>query len=194
LAPSFKFVLFVSIPASMSFNFSGLGSAVLSKIVSINGNITFSKNKVKDFTEYFDDYDNGGQGSKFYKTADISFSPNIISSLSLNINAAKNLLLTLTGKYVGDQYLDNTSNNNRRLKDYYTQDVKATYTIKGKNFSEVNFFAQAINIFSRKYEPNGYTYSYVAGGKLTTENFYYPMATANFVFGVNISPNISKKK
>ena len=183
-----------NIPNSYRAGAELFGSAVFSKVLSVNGNITFSKNKVKNFTEYFDDYDNGGQGSKFYKTADISFSPNIISSLSLNIIAAKNLQLTLTGKYVGDQYLDNTSNKSRRLKDYYTQDVKATYTIKGKNFSEVNFFAQAINIFSRKYEPNGYTFSYVAGGKLTTENFYYPMATANFVFGVNITPNISKKK
>ncbi len=183
-----------NIPKSYRAGVEFFGSAVLSKTFSLNGNITFSKNKVKDFTEYYDDYDNGGQGSKFYKNADISFSPNVISSLSLNIIPAKSLLLTLTGKYVGDEYLDNTSNNNRRLKDYYTQDVKATYTIKGKNLSEVNFFAQTINIFSRKYEPNGYTFSYVAGGKFTTENFYYPMATANFVFGVNITPNISKKK
>ena len=183
-----------NIPNSYRAGVELFGNAILSKIVSLVGNITFSKNKVKDFTEYYDDYDNGGQGSKFYKNADISFSPNIISSLSLNIIPAKSLLLTLTGKYVGDQYLDNTSNNNRRLKDYYTQDVKATYTIKGKSNSEVNFFAQAINIFSKKYEPNGYTYSYVTGGKLTTENFYYPMATANFVFGVNITPNIGQKK
>ena len=76
------------------------GSAVLNKIFSVNGNITFSKNRVKNFTEYFDDYDNGGQGSKFYKETDISFSPNIISSFSLNIIPTTNLLLTLTGKYV----------------------------------------------------------------------------------------------
>ena len=44
------------------------------------------------------------------------------------------------------------------------------------------------------YTPNGYTFSYVAGGALTTENFYYPMAPANFVFGVTIIPNLSKKK
>ena len=170
------------------------GRAVFNKIFSVNGNVTFSKNKVKNFTEYFDDYDNGGQGSKFYKETDISFSPNIISSLSLNIIPTTNLLLTFTGKYVSEQFLDNTSNKNRRLKDYYTQDVKAAYLIKGKNGSEVNLFVQGINIFSKKYTPNGYTFSYLSGGALTTENFYYPMAPANFVFGVNITPNLSKKK
>ncbi len=183
-----------NIPKSYRAGVELFGSAILSKAFSVSGNITFSKNKVKNFTEFFDDYDNGGQGSKFYKEADISFSPNIISSLSLNIIPTKNMLLTLTGKYVDEQFLDNTSNKNRRLKDYYTQDVKLSYSLKGKSLSEVNFFAQAINIFSKNYEPNGYTFSYIAGGKLTTENFYYPMAPANFVFGVNIIPNLSKKK
>lgn len=183
-----------NIPTSYRAGVELFGSAVLNKMFSVNGNITFSTNKVKNFTEFYDDYDNGGQGSKFYKEADISFSPNIISSLSLNIIPTTNLLLTLTGKYVGEQFLDNTSNKNRRLKDYYTQDAKISYTLKGQSISEVNFFAQAINIFSKKYEPNGYTYSYVAGGKLTTENFYYPMAPANFMIGVSITPNLSKKK
>ena len=170
------------------------GGAVINKIVSLNGNITLSKNKVKNFTEFYDDYDNGGQKSVVYKETDISYSPDIISSFSVNIIPTTNLLLSLTGKYVGEQFLDNTSNKNRRLKDYYTQDAKLTYSLKGKSLSEVTFFAQAINLFSKKYEPNGYTFSYVAGGNLTTENFYYPMATANFVFGVNIIPNLTKKK
>ena len=170
------------------------GGAVINKIVSLNGNITLSKNKVKNFTEFYDDYDNGGQKSVVYKETDISYSPDIISSFSVNIIPTTNLLLSLTGKYVGEQFLDNTSNKNRRLKDYYTQDAKLTYSLKGKSLSEVTFFAQAINLFSKKYEPNGYTFSYVAGGNLTTENFYYPMATANFVFGINITPNLIKKK
>ena len=183
-----------NIPNSYRAGVELFGSVTVNKIISFAGNITLSKNKVKNFTEYFDDYDNGGQKSVFYKESDISFSPNVISSLSLNIVPTNNLLLTLTGKYVGEQFLDNASNKNRRLKDFYTQDAKLTYTLKGKSISEVNFFAQAINIFSKRYEPNGYTFSYVSGGQLTTENFYFPMATANFVFGVNITPNLSKKK
>ena len=175
-----------NIPKSYRAGVELFGNAVLNKIISVSGNITFSKNKVKDFTEYFDDYDNGGQGSKFYKDADISFSPDIISSFSINAVPLKNALLTFTGKYVGNQYLDNTSNDKRKLHDYYTQDVKAGYTIKGKKLSEINLFVQANNIFSRLYEPNGYTFSYIYGGAMNTENFYYPMAPVNFILGVNI--------
>ncbi len=183
-----------NIPKSYRAGIELFGSAVISKVFSIDGNLTFSKNKVKNFTEYFDDYDNGGQKSVFYKEANISFSPDIISSVTLNATPVKSLLLSFTGKYVGDQYLDNTSNKNRMLNDYYMQDVKATYSLKGKALSEVNFYVQANNIFSKKYEPNGYTFNYINQGKLTTENFYFPMAPINFIVGINIKPNLSFKK
>ena len=183
-----------NIPVSYRTGIELFGNALLSKKFSIEGNVTLSKNKVKNFTEYFDDYDNGGQKSVFYKEADISFSPDIISAVILNVAATKNLVFNLTGKHVGSQFLDNTSNKNRMLQDYYTQDVKATYTLKGKQISEVNFYVQANNIFSRKYEPNGYTYSYFYQNQLTTENFYFPMAPANFVVGINFRPNISFEK
>ncbi len=38
----------------------------------VAGNITFSKNKVRNFTEFYDDYDEGTQKSNFYSSSDIS--------------------------------------------------------------------------------------------------------------------------
>ena len=175
-----------NIPNSYRSGIELFADAKLCRSFSLAGNITFSKNKIKHFTEYIDNYDSGGQDVNQYNTTDISFSPNIISSLSVNIIPLKNILLTLTGKYVGDQYMDNTSNKSRMLHSYYTQDARAGYTWKGAKINEVNLFLQVNNIFSKLYEPNGYTYSYVYGGALTTENFYFPMAPVNFVLGVNI--------
>ena len=42
------------------------------------------------------------------------------------------------------------------------------------------------NIFDKKYAPNGYTYTYVEGGKLQSGNGYYPMAGTTFFAGVTI--------
>jgi iron complex outermembrane recepter protein len=165
----------------------------INKYLSFTGNVTFSENKVKNFTEYFDDYDNGGQKSNFYNESDIAYSPNIIGSLIVNITPAKNASITLTSKYVGSQFLDNTSNSNRRLNAFYTQDVRVGYNFSGRLFKEINLYVQAMNIFSKVYEPNGYTFSYISGGALQTENYFFPMAPANFVFGINISPNLSRK-
>jgi iron complex outermembrane recepter protein len=158
----------------------------ISNKLSITGNVTFSENKVKNFTEYGDDYDNSGQFSKFYYESDISFSPDIIGSLVVNITPIKNSNISLTSKYVGRQFLDNTSNSNRKLNAYYTQDARADYTWKMKSIKEVNVYFQANNIFSRLYEANGYTFSYISGGALNTENYYFPMAPATFLLGLNI--------
>ena len=62
------------------------------------------------------------------------------------------------------------------LKSFYTADLRVVYTFKNKLFKDCKMIMQAMNIFEKQYEPNGYTFSYMYGGKLNTENFYFPMA------------------
>jgi iron complex outermembrane receptor protein len=42
------------------------------------------------------------------------------------------------------------------------------------------------NLLDSKYETNGYTFGYIAGGQRITENFYYPQAGRNFLVGVSV--------
>ena len=158
----------------------------INKWLSASANTTLSKNKIKNFTEYVDDYDNGGQQTKLYKKSIIAFSPSVISALSLNIVPVKSVEIILNGKYVGRQYLDNTSQKSRSLDAFYTQDARISYTWSNAKIKAINVFMHVNNIFSDKYEPNGYTFSYIFGGKQTTENFYFPMATINWMAGLNI--------
>ena len=150
--------------------------------LSAAGNFTLSRNKVKDFTEYIDDYDNGGQKTNTYTNTDIAFSPSVISSYSIDILPFKNTELNVMGKYVGRQYLDNTSQESRSLDDFYVQDVRLAYSWK----KSALMFLQANNLFSKKYEPNGYTFSYIYGGEQATENYYFPMAAIHYTAGINI--------
>ncbi len=89
-------------------------------------------------------------------------------------------------KYVGKQYLDNTQNEARKLNPYYVQDVRVIYNFKRNWLKNVNVIGQVYNLFNKKYEPNGYTYSYIADNRLTTANYYYPMAGTNWMIGLNI--------
>ena len=158
------------------------GGGQICQWLSASANLTLSRNKVKDFTEFIDDYDNGGQQTIFYKSSDIAFSPSVTSAYSINIIPAKNTGISLMGKYVSRQYLDNTGQKSRSLDGFYTQDVRVDYAWE----KYANLFLQVNNIFSKKYEPNGYTFSYFYGGELTTENYYFPMAPVNWVIGMNI--------
>ena len=162
------------------------GKAVLSEWINLSGNVTLSRNRINNFTEYIDDYDAGGQKAVSHGETDISFSPAITGFAGVNISPFKNMELNFFGKYVSRQYLDNTSSKSRSIDDYFVQDVRASYSLKKLLAREINFTVQVYNLFDRKYESNGYTFSYFSNGELTTENYYFPMAGVNFMVGLSL--------
>lgn len=175
-----------NIADSYRFGIELQGNTKISDWLNASANLTWSRNRIENFTEYYDDYDNGGQKSNTYTSTNISFSPSLVGSGALNIIPIKNAEISLFSKYVSRQYLDNTSDKKRSLYPYYVQDVKFSYLLKRFIFKETRLVFLANNILNKKYEPNGYTFSYLAGGALTTENYYYPMAGINFMMALNI--------
>lgn len=175
-----------NIPNSYRAGIEIQAGAKINEWLNFSGNTSISRNKIRTFTEFIDDYDNGGQLAIVHNNTDISFSPSMVSALSININPLSNWEISLLSKWVSKQYLDNTQNENRKLNGFYTQDFRTIYTIKHKWIKEAQLIFQLNNIFDKKYEPNGYTFSYVAGGSAITENFYYPMAGRNFMMALNI--------
>lgn len=160
--------------------------------LSISGNTTFSQNKIKDFDEYLDDYDNGGQQTVRHTNTDIAFSPSFIAALDLGFKpfvhfrygAWRAVTLNLLGKHVGRQYLDNTSDKNRSISDYTVFDLRARYTLVLKDRTALNFTVGVYNLFNRMYESNGYNYSFISGGTTYASNYYFPQAGRNFLAGV----------
>ena len=144
--------------------------AKLSEKWNISGNTTFSKNENKDFKQ------ENSTGIEYLGNTPISFSPNIIANLLINFNPTKNFSLNIQNQYVGNQYLDNTNNENLKLEDYFLADFNAKYTLQLKR-TEVDFKFLLNNIFNKKYVNNGYV----------DENpFYFSQAGTNFMFGVSL--------
>lgn len=162
------------------------GSVSINKWLQASANITLSRNKILNFIEYIDDYDTGGQLKNTYSETDISFSPNVIGSAIITIRPLQQLSFDLFSKYVDRQYLDNTSNLQRSLKPYFTQDVRAAYSFSKRTLKNVELTFRIYNLFNHLYESNGYTYSYFYNNALTTENYYFPMAGINWMAGLNI--------
>lgn len=162
------------------------GSYVINQQFALNMNAALSQNKIKDFTEYLDDYDNGGQLENKFKKTDISFSPNVVLFGELVYKPCKGFAIAYQSKYVGKQYLDNTQNNNRKLNAYHVGNMRLGYDFRFRGVKNVNIGLLANNIFNKKYENNGYTYGYFYGGSTTTENFYFPQAGTNFMLNLNV--------
>nr|WP_294904781.1 TonB-dependent receptor plug domain-containing protein [uncultured Lacibacter sp.] len=151
-----------------------------------NGNLTFSSNRILNFTEFVDDYDNGGQKENKFASSPLSFSPSVVAAASLNFIPVKNAEISFLNKYVSRQYLDNTGNNARSINPFFVTDLRLNYQLHFKPLKEVNLSFQVNNLFDRLYETNGYTFSYIYGTNTITENYYYPMAGTNFMAGIHI--------
>jgi iron complex outermembrane receptor protein len=169
-----------------------VASAQAAKWLTVSGNMTFSQNKIKEFEEYIDDFDNGDQQQIKHTNTNIAFSPSFIAALDLGFKpfvhfrygAWRAVELNLLGKHVGRQYLDNTSNRNRSISDYTVLDLRARYTLTLKKGNALNFTFGVYNLFNRQYESNGYNYSYVSGGTTYASNYYFPQAGRYFLAGV----------
>ncbi len=161
----------------------------------VNG--TLSRNKIKEFTEVI--YDYGPAFDEFniientYSDTDISFSPNVIGASRLSWNFSRNVLgddnveLSLLSKYVGSQYLDNTSNENRRIDAYFVNDMQLRYTVRDFLLKELSLTLQVNNIFDEEYASNGYTFGYQGGPDyVVRENYFYPQALRNFLLTLSV--------
>ena len=175
-----------NVPNSYRLGLELQGGARVSHSLSLSGNLTISKNKIKSFTEYIDNWDTGLQNPVNHSNTDISFSPALVGGLTADIQVYKHVALSLLSKYVGKQYMDNSQNETRKLNGYFTQDLRLNWTIKTNFLKEVHLIGQLNNLFNAKYEPNGYTYSYISGNVLSNDNGYYPQAGTNFMLALNI--------
>lgn len=161
------------------------GSYTPVKMLRLDANVTFSRNKIKDYTAYFDNYNDDwevdGQISEYHKSTNICFSPKVVSSGVVTFTPIKSVSLSIIEKYVSKQYMDNTSNDITSLPEYFFTNVIAGYTHKVKGLGEVELQAYVNNVFSKKYVANGWSDADYEGGVKTYYLGYYPQAERNFM-------------
>ncbi len=150
-----------------------------------NGNATFSINKIKDFTEYIDNWDTWGQEANELGTTDLAFSPNVVANSQFVFTPAKNFDIAFISTYVGQQFIDNTSNDNRALHAYFYNNLKLDYTFKTRLFEEITLHGMVNNLFNEAYESNAWVYSYISEGQRNKQDGYFPQAGTHVMFGVD---------
>lgn len=156
------------------------------KNLTWEANTTLSQNKILNFTEYVDDWDNGGQIKFEHGTTDIAFSPALIANSNISFSANKSLTLSLVSHYVSDQYIDNSSSQNRKLDAYFVNNFKAGYALYPDFVDKIEISLQINNLLNAQYETNAWVYSYILGGNRYKTDGYFPQAGTNFMFGINI--------
>ncbi len=150
--------------------FSGMIRPI--KLLKIEGNLTFSINKIPSFSESQND------SVINYKNKDISFSPSLIAGAKLLVNPLKNIETGLLFKYVGKQFIDNTQDESRKLNPYSIFDFYAAYSIKFGKTSVLEIHGKVNNLFNRMYFSN----ANISGSDV----YYFPQAGINYLIGLNL--------
>ena len=134
-------------------------------------NITLSRNRIREYVDYVDDWDNWpDQASKNLGETDLSFSPSVISGSNLRYEPLDGLSVSLLTKFVGKQYIDNTSSADRMLDAYSVSNISLGYTLMTKIIKSIDFKFLVNNVFNEEYETNAWVYRYQYGGtKITSK-------------------------
>ena len=150
-------------------------------------NLALSRNQNLDF--YFK---RDGVLENLGKTQ-LAYSPSLVGGSAIIYVPSTRFQIGLLSKYVGKQYMGNIDSENSTLEAYFVNDLNAVLTWKpNKWFSEIQWSFLINNIFDKRYESNGYFYTYddswsVPGQVTTIEGAgYYPQAGINFLTGLMI--------
>ncbi len=200
----------VNIPQSYRVGIELNGGAQLAQRWRLDASLTASRNKVKTFVEYIDNWDTGQQEVVVHQNTDLAFSPALIGHAILSWQAwpkaheqasDKQLTLSLATKYVGKQYLDNTSNEVATIDPYTYSDLNARYEWPTQNGMQVAITLAVRNLFDNLYVTNGWVYRYISAdydaradnpyARLERDNQYnltgyYPQAPRNLLAGISI--------
>ena len=177
------------------------GSILLSKKLAWAANMTLSENKIDTFIQYIDSWDTGGQQETIYTETDLAFSPSIIWASQLTYNFQDNLSLDFITKYVGEQFIDNSSSEDRKLDDYLVNNLRLSYSFNSKIFNYARLSLQINNLFDEEYVSNAWIYRFVSNSYDPSEDDhyvtkgsdggynmagYFPEATRNYLIGLTL--------
>lgn len=156
------------------------------------GNLVLSSNKIKAFTEYVenwnwdkDDPDNVANGPRQYTynlgTTNIAFSPKITAASRMEAEPFRGFTATLNSRYIGKQFIDNTSNNQQQIDAYLVNDLILRYLHKSKKGAVIEFGVQVNNLLNENYISNGWVYTYMYDGHRDLMDGYFPQAGRHFM-------------
>ncbi len=144
-----------------------------------SGNVTLSRNRINEYTEFIDNFDTGEQESITYTDTDIALSPEVITASRFRLTHG-GFSADIMSQFVSRQYLDNSSRRDRSIDPYFVTDLRLNYrTTMLPYVRSADLSFQVNNVFNELYETNGYTFGFIAGSEKQRFNYYYPQAERN---------------
>jgi len=182
--------LTVNVPESFRAGIELTAGWKVSDNLRWDGNLTFSRSRILNFTENVDAWDAHWnplpQVEHFLGTTDIAYSPNVIANSLFTFNH-RGFEMALQSFYVGRQFFDNTSSHSRSIDPYFVNNLSLRYTLPLENhLRAVDFRVLVNNLFNVDYSSNAYGWSYYVGGVRHDHSRFFVQAGTNFLASVTM--------
>jgi len=148
------------------------GDFAMGKKFGVGGNLCLSRHR----TDYTEPSEQGGLIA--YTNKPISFSPAITAATRLTVKPIENIEAEWVFRYVGKQYLDNTGNEDRVLKEYDIHDLNFRLHLATKRLTSFSLRFQVANVWNARYESNGYMWG--------STPYYFPQAGRHYMAAIAI--------
>jgi len=185
--------IMTNVPESYRLGIEMTAGLEIIKDFSWQVSATLSRNRIKNFTEYVDNWDYWSdpenqpyQIANVLGETDISFSPDLIAGSIFSWSPFRDFNAAFQSKYVGRQFIDNTSSAERSLDPYLINDLRFSYRIRSGLFKEMMLMLSLNNIFNVEFESNAWVYRYYDEGLEYEMNGYFPQAGFHLMAGLNI--------
>ncbi len=175
-----------NVPRSYRMGLEMILTAQLTSGLSWQANATLSRNKILNFTEYVDDWDTWSQRSFYLGTTDLSFSPPVVANSMLRYRFPNKVEISWLARYVGKQYIDNTSSEERKLDPYFVNDLTFSWDVPVRKIRKLQVKAMINNLFDAKYETNAWVYQYFENNEHKVMDGYFPQAGIHFFAGLTL--------
>ena len=161
--------------------------------LQLDANLSLSSNKIKDFSLYYDTYDNASdwneildesqQISTFYPEADLPFSPQCIAAARLQYQPVRPLQLSLMGKFTGKQQFSYIQHEAFSLPAYTQFNFSALYSgsFIGNSDFELGFYINNILANQPLCNAWGYEAAFLSGETSYREAGYYVLAPRHYM-------------
>ncbi len=164
--------------------------------LDLSANLTLSDNRIKDYTSYVEVWDGeAGQTKPFdYGTSRMMMSPSTVGMFKVDIapwrdradNSLRSTTLSIDGKYVGKQYLDNTSRYEMEVPSYFVMNLSLSHEFR-LGHGTLGITGYVNNLLNHLYYASGWRWEgYTqADDTLTYGIGVYPQASTNFMLKVS---------
>ena len=156
----------------------------ISRLFSIDGNLTLSMNKIIDYEADLSEYWGSATHNPYsFGNTDLALSPSVVGAAIFTYRPCTNAKVQLIGKYVGKQYADNTGRQESQLDAYFLLNARASYNFHLRHGNQIECQLALNNLLDLNYRTTAWcgTYYDPATGTLSTDRGYFQQPGRNFM-------------